>query len=371
MSKVSEVFQSTSNNDKCLIIYNDKSADSLIGAGILKYICENITDVTEEAYCEPLFNEIDNIEQYSTITYVGCIPNDATIKMLADNLGSRLLFVTCDKNDVQKIKSITKKANIEYSETESCALNLYKIAFGEFDDSVPYLITLISDGVMHKFTTDYQEYLKFIYGLNDLPSEYQARNGFIDGFYNAITYKLCEQDEEDEELNNNISFFIENGNEYLNVSEDIINLNKNVIKSEKWKVNNLLSAYVVWSNLPISENVTSDFDDVNIIINFYRSNGSINVELLKKDYYNEEYELEENNSRLTEIEAELVNDPDNIELIKEKQQILSRNTILNYIIDFNCGRYLAKTYKGTGSEDHGFVNISYDVFEKIMKKQAI
>ena len=49
MSKVSEVFQSTSNEDKCLIIYNDKSADSLIGAGILKYICENITDVAEEA----------------------------------------------------------------------------------------------------------------------------------------------------------------------------------------------------------------------------------------------------------------------------------------------------------------------------------
>lgn len=371
MSNVSRVLSTNENNDKCLVVYNKYSIDSFFGAGIIKYICENITDVTDDAVCFAIddLDEGFDISEYKNVSFIGCYPSKSEILRLYEVFGDKLLFVLSDLESYNYVKNYVKKTNIEYSTEDSCSLSLFKIAFGEFEDNINNIIKVVSAGVLKQFDNEkYNSYLPFVLGF--INSEY---NHNFYNFYTDFIINICEG-EGDEELNEIVSGIIDNGSLLIQDYKTTIKYNLDNIKNNIWKVNTYNKAYVIFSNLPIDLKDFSELNDCNIIINIYKENKDYwGIELFKVDHTDDyNTELEKLNTRIDEL-TELINNPETFtkELSKELADKLYRKRELQFLLAFNCGKYLEKYYKGIGTENHGYVKISDKIFTKLLDSKTL
>lgn len=374
MSNVSRVLGTNESNDKCLVFYNKYSLDSLFGAGIIKYICENITDVAEVVDClsVDLFDDNFDLALYKNVTFVGCYPSKEQIVSLLDMFEDKLLFVTCDADDYNFIKKCAKKLNIEYSKEDSCTLNLYKIAFGEFEDNIFDLVKVISAGTLKQFNSEYYANYK-AFELAFLV-EHSADN--FNNFYSNYIEKICEGDTT--ELSTSIDSLIDEGKDIIAGNIGSLFPNIKNIKETPWTVSTYNKAYAVYSSIPVVDNnvILTWFSDANIVINIYKEDkNNWGIELFKADH-SDEYtaELETLNTRITELKDLLANpaqDTDLIRTAKELREKTTRYTEVSLLLNFNCGAYLEKYYKGSGTENHGYVKISNKLFAKLLETKSL
>lgn len=376
MSNVSRVLGANADNDKCLVFFDKSSVDSLFGAGLIKYICENITDVAETTDCFSLNTFDDNFDltDYKNVTFVGCYPNKEQMAGLVKLFGDCLLFITCNEDDYNYIRKYAKGASIEYSKNDSCAMNLYKIAFGEFEDNIHDVIKILSAGVLKHFEDGklYNNYLSFVLGFysEELEADFPT-------FYSTYIEKICEG-LDIEEVTTNIESLIAIGDEIINSYLETLNLNFKDITSDPYKVAVYNKAFLVFSNVAIGESVVCDeLTDANIIINVYKENGNYwGIELIKVDHTDYlETEIQITNNRITELQTLINNSEtslnDKTKYAKELKDKTSKLIELNYILDFDCGAYLEKYYKGLGIESHGYAKITNKQFAKLLEAKSL
>lgn len=361
MSKVSNFLESTNDESKCLVVYDKYSVDSIFGAAIIKYIIENITDAADNAICADLFDkDVDFFDdEYTNITFVGCYPNLNDISKLFLKWNDKMLFILSNKADLAKVKNEEKKVFVEYSEKDSCSLNLYKIAFGEFESKVPEVITIISDGTMNKYSDTYEDYLKLSYGI-----KYKT---FQDIY--SIVYELCTED--GASVESSIESIKTVGASALDEMVNIIDSNKSMILKNTFIVDNNIEVPVIWSNGLITETITREFEDFNLVINIFRNDYSINLEMIKVGHAEYETRLEELETELTDIQTSLDENPNDVAMNLAKTNKIKEKKHLEYLINFDCGKYLKNNYKGSGSANHGFANVSYKVFIKLLEMKTI
>ena len=198
MSQIVNLLEGNQDNSTSLVFFDSKSVDSIFGAGIVKYICENITDVSDSVEVVDIasFNRNNiNKETYINVSIIGCIPSDDDIIYVSNIYEESTLFVLCDKIQYNKVKSLTKNVSIEYSVDDSCSLNLYKIAFGEFEDVIPNIFKYISNLTLREFDEEYIKGIKFEAGFLKNYSDFSTFYSVLD----PILSKVADEEEQSEE----------------------------------------------------------------------------------------------------------------------------------------------------------------------------
>ena len=401
MSKVADIINSNQSQQCTHIFFDPDSIDSLLGAAILKYACEEITNVTETLLIQPI-NTVNNqsyaIDETPTdknITFVGCVPDKEMLSYLVSLHKKNLLFVLSDEDLYNEVRNCG--ASIEYSTEDSCALLLYKIVFGELNDGIPNIIKIVSKGVMKQYDGDYETYLRFFYGfaLKYLPiADYIRLNSIYDDIKPALFKKTTTYDE---------TQIMNSCLDVLNGMNQALGLQMNGIKSDKWIVNGSAEGYAFFGNgpmLPTNINGISivNYFPLNVLISFYRKNKNFWVVELFKSVSTDKIEQRDRNAaRISEIETALANneivdatsyttsyaysytsntnqklsDTEVSLLNNEKKQLIAENNVLNSVIDFDCAQYLKKYYGGGGTEQHGAAKIATKAFIKMIEKRTI
>ena len=206
------------------------------------------------------------------------------IVSLLDMFEDKLLFVTCNTDDYNFIKKCAKKLNIEYSNEDSCALNLYKIAFGEFEDNIFDLVKVISAGTLKQFDSEY--YIN--YKAFELAFLVEHSMDNFDNFYSNYIEKICEG--ETSELSTSIDSLIDEGKDIIAGNVGSLFPNIKNIKETPWTVSTYNKAYAVYSSIPVVDNnvMRTWFSDVNIVINIYKEDkDNWGIELFKVDHSDE------------------------------------------------------------------------------------
>ena len=136
-------------------------------------------------------------------------------------------------------------------------------------------------------------------------------------------------------------------------------------------VDNNIETPVIWSNGLITETITREFTDFNLVINIFRNDYSINLEMIKVGHAEYETRLEELETELTDIQTALDENSNDVSMNLAKTNKIKEKKHLEYLINFDCGKYLKNNYKGSGSANHGFANVSYKVFIKLLEMKTI
>lgn len=364
MSNVTNVLQRNVNDSTSMVFYNSNSVDSIFGAGLIKYICENITDVSEDCECIDIKDfDINDLYtsytsyalSYTTPTYINvsfidCAPAQEDMITLSYVYSDTCLYVTDNKKDFTNIKNVVKNnSTIEYNESDSCALNLYKIAFGEFEDTVPDVVKQISNFKLKQFDKDYEEGLRFNYGFK------QNYVSFAD-FYENILEKVIVE-ENSEEVNENsitdtIAAILDDGDAIVKEDINSIKRNSQVALNDLWKVGNK-DTVVLFTNGPISEDILDELEIDRLIVFYRNDKDNWSLEFFVKELSVEKVEeLENRKAELLEQDSLTTND---------KKELNEINNKLN----FNCGEYLKNNFKGLGNKNHGYALISNDRFLKL------
>ena len=388
MSKVADIMNSNEAQQCTKIFFDPDSIDSLLGAAILKYACEEITNVNETLSIEPISN-VNNGQSYSyeaggetflfnkNITFVGCVPDKDMISYLASIHKKDLLFVLCDEDQYAEVKGYG--ASIEYSTEDSCALLLYKIIFGELSDGIPDIIKIVSKGVMKQYDDDYETYLRFFYGflLKYLPVADYVR---LNNIYTDIKPALFDKTVTDI---TDYTGIMNNGLDILTNINKVLATHMSGIKSDVWKVNGEANGFAFFGNGPmLPESIggasIETYFPLDILITFYRKNKNYwVVELFKSVSQEKIGKVNENNERLEEIETLMSYDDSSLDddnkkvLETEKKNLIAENKALLSVIDFDCGQYLKKFYKGGGTKEHGFAKVANKNLLKIVEKRAV
>lgn len=318
MSNVSKLL-SAQTGDQCLIFYDKYSIDSLFGACILKYMCENITDISDYVLMLDVSRENEvYANTYKYVSYIGCRPG---IEYCKNIIPGKLLCVTYDKDIYQYVMKNIKGMNVEYTDLECDSLHLWKVAFGEirkFD-----ILDMINAGCMHDFESDaYEQYLR-------LNTGYFAEYGIPDAdqLYEELLYKVCCEDTEQDDIKAVFNNFITTGEVILNESIESLSMGLKTIKNKVYSIDrNKYSANVVFSAGELGDNFHDGrFDDVDFVLNIYRTGNYWCMDMYR----------------------------------------------MNDKIEFNCGEYLKKYYKGHGTESHGYLKLSEKVFNKLMTTESL
>ena len=386
MSKVTNVLERNLSDSTSIVYYNSSSVDSTFGGGLIKYICENITDVSEQCECYDIkdFNIDDlyslsysyvdvplkntsysysfnnetgsysycysvKVPTYINVSFVGCVPQ-SNIADLASIYGDTCLYVLSDKENLNSLKSVSNKVSIEYTQNDSCTLNLYKIAFGEFEDSIPTVIKCISNYELKEFDKDYEEGLRFNYGFKH---NYTTFNEFYSNILENIILEEEDKNVSEESVNNTIVKYIDDGENIINEDIDSIVRNVDIPLNDLWKVGGK-DAVCIFTNGPISKDILNKIDTERLVVFYRNKNNNWNLELFAKEFSVEE---------LTELEERL-------DVLTQKQKLTSEEkkelTLINNTLNFNCGEYLNNNFKGFGNKYHGYSLISNDKFVKLI-----
>lgn len=381
MSKVTNVLENNQESSKCLVFYNKSSIDSIFGAGIIRYICEEITDVGEEVECKDI-NEISSeiSSDYINVSFIGCYPTSNLLKKYVDYFREKTLFVLSDAFDYNIVKGYNRNINIEYSEKDSCALQLYKIAFGEFKDRIPKILQLISVKEMKEFDNEkYYDSLQLGIGF----IKYFNEQGF-ENIYENIILPICNQ------LDNYIDFdfsqYINNGRTISSYYNDYLLQNLSTIKNDKFIFSGTKNTNVLITNsmLDLSTgDLKDEFENEYILAFSRRDINNWNVEFIYNvcSYtYSYSYQIPVINTEIPAGGSEANQDGGsaiepgtNEPGIDSDINIENNYTSYSYsysgisIPEINCAYYIKKYYKGIGTEDHAFTTITNDQFLKIMK----
>lgn len=376
-----------------LVVYDKSSLDSFFGCGIIKYICENITDAAVECIDINTLVVDDSLkEHYSSIMFVSSIIKDEKIlSKLSELFNENLIFFLCDKNIYNFVKKHTSKAYIQFDPNESCCMTIYKIGFGEFENVIPKEIKVIASRINNKYGS-YNDYVSYECGF------YKEDYDF-DRLYTEIIDPICE-----DYTNSKCNEIISAGEEILLNDKTSILRNLTYIDSFIFKVDKIRKTAVVFTSGPISSKVFFDeeglinpiFDSFNTIVSFNKCALGWEMSMFKltgtEDELKEEsetllneykeriielkellykYEIRVNSSKNKE-EIELINSYKNE--INEKSSLIAKEMtkIEKYkkLISFNCGKYL-KNYDGFGDELFGKAIISDNKFLEIMKSKTI
>lgn len=254
MSKVTNVLENNQDAQTCLVFYDKTSIDSIFGAAIIRYICEEITNVGESVVCKDIAKESDNILDFSylNVSFIGCFHKDAFInKSYINEYKDKTLFVISNKADYTKVKSFGGSPSIEYSEEDSCALQLYKIAFGEFKDRIPQILQLISIGTMRQFDNEnYYKALQLEIGFK----KYFEEVGF-DTFYQDIAVVLCNQLDGYNDFD--YSSFVNTGKNISTYYNNYLIENSSVVKGDKFTFDGNKKSNVLLTNSMLDLSVDS------------------------------------------------------------------------------------------------------------------
>lgn len=378
MSKVTNVLENNQESKKCLVFYDKSSIDSIFGAGIIRYICEEITDVGEEVECKDI-NEISSeiSSDYINVSFIGCYPTSNLLKKYVDYFGEKTLFVLSDAFDYNIVKGYNRNINIEYSEKDSCALQLYKIAFGEFKDRIPKILQLISVKEMKEFDNEkYYDSLQLGIGF----IKYFNEQGF-ENIYENIILPICDQ------LDNYIDFdfsqYINNGRTISSYYNDYLLQNLSTIKNDKFTFSGTKNTNVLITNSMLDLSIgdlKDEFENEYILAFSRRDVNNWNVEFIYNvcSYtysYSYSYQIPVINNEVPVDSYEIIgtNEPNIDSDINIENNYTSYSYSYSYngisIPEINCAYYIKKYYKGIGTEDHAFTTITNDQFLKIMKNK--
>jgi len=351
MSNVADVLDNTNNQDKCLVFYDKSSIDSIFGAGIIRYICEEITNVSEVVVCKDISEmNVDNYvidNTFLNVSFIGCYPlKDSLLKSYIETYNDNILFVLSNKTDYSKVRNINRSVKIEYSEKDCCSLQLYKIAFGEFKDRVPNILHVISAYEMKAFDNEnYYDGLHLAIGFR----KYFLENSF-EHFYQNIMLTLCNQ--EAGYNNFDYSSYVNNGKNLSTYYNEYLINNSSVVKNDQYTFNGNKKANCLFTNsmLDLSmDNIKNEFNDEYIFALSRKDNNNWNAEFIYNSY----------NSYASEISYIITND-----------ETISYSYTYSYSYNFvNCGEYMKRYYKGDGVKNHGFAVINHDTLLKIIKNK--
>ena len=90
-----------------------------------------------------------------------------------------------------------------------------------------------------------------------------------------------------------------------------------------------------------------------------------------KHHERRNYSKIRNTYELKDLLANPAQDTDLIRTAKELREKTTRYTEVSLLLNFNCGAYLEKYYKGSGTEDHGYVKISNKLFAKLLETKSL
>lgn len=364
MSQVTNILEGNRNNSTSLVFFDSTIVDSIFGAGLIKYICENITDASELVEVVDIANfdrENINKDSYINVSFVGCLPSDDDIKFVASVFGKDTLFVLCDKIQYDKVKNLAKSISIEYSENDSCSLNLYKIAFGEFEDIIPDVFKYLSNSVLREFDKDYFKGIKFEAGFLKSYSTF-------DEFYTTLESVL----DPEEGQSNPFSSLITSGATVLNNDINYLTRNLSIIKNDTITFGNKKAIYI-FSNGKVSENIVDSIGSVSKFIFVFSKYDAThwNIELFKYTSTEDIQLIDEKSLRIEEINTLLISEEntETIDSLNEEKSNLEAE--LKNLKSVDCGSFCKGKFKGFGTDKHGYGLISNDTFAKILTTKKI